>query len=1459
MSKTARFSTKASTQKNGPTQGERRVMFGDHMSEVSVRSQHGRSFTSVNVVDNNDEYKKGTYLCSLAKKSGLTLNSGRKHNTLSVDSTTFSRDFTQNLKEHPEYPQVVTDVLKEIKEYLDNQDRLEKALTVTYQDSDGSGGMLKQRDSVFRLFLRVEPLQWGLTEHLLEKMVEESVTDESPANTFHVQALNQFKWLDGLAGTKAFMDKVFNEVLPVIPLHVRKDILLALPHILEDSEHHAAARKLGELFTDDKELGPTILEALSNLYVEPEVISEVRTRVLTVLKSLKLSQLPPTVKFVLANCTVQEASQVVSELRANLELRHILPLSSTPTSFSAEEDEELLVLTEISNAVQLRRFLRDAWLKIIENVKLAAEHKTLDILFLVMLHKFLPKPEAKSVESLLRKKVRSGHFTGSLLDRSFDSHPQVMKVYSRTMMHLAQVLLWCPEPQVLKFGERMYQRMFVCYEGTAREEVVLNLVTHFGSGVTAQMDAAFECALELVRQHTNLMAPYGGFFKSTLDILRNLSLCQIRTLFLIIALIAYRGGREGATYQDELQMMIRKMVTKSCPRSKRIGVVAALMTVKAMASTRGIRVSDTLQLSASSSTSNATPAELIRSAVDLLELVRASTSSWPQAMSLFYDELSRIVVHGELGQSIESWISDTIITDFQDDYIVDVTPDDPEQIEPFRQELCYGLDNLAEGAITLNLFPMLLAEKTQQQQLKPKKKHHSLLTLCPLFRLLRIAEQTTSGEALEGIDALLGCPVKMPANDVSTSFHTLSIDQREMVLTSSFYCVNWFRELVNGFCALQEEETRAKLVDRIRRIVELQKCLEKWLQGVPGYVPPLAVFDIDDADTKPPVVANPAGKKKRKGKGAARGKKRKLLSDDEDSGDEPEPSAKPPSPDPDEDGGDSDNNDEEAADNEPEATALVTLSGSWRPFFRELDFDVFGILSVGLVCGNGEASPSKLTTSELLFMLSELTAKLDWALPSSAPKRAFPFKAKVSRDIGFSNLALSPKSDVVKFMVSVVPHLCSLLEETSGYFQDLISQNDGVVDAASMFTNAAKETASCMTLLLNCLNSFFSWNGFETSENRDQLCEAFRSISDRIGTTQLTQAYVMALGKRAFSYFAKFADSVTDPAGATALLRLLGTVADRAQMYSLEQRGIRGVAEGFLRRNWLCRVGTSNVPQKPQGSHFNECLQVMLSTFLSESECVLHSLHELATDCLPSILEESPPAEQEEEQEKQFPTLDKSTLNVYYKTMFSNLADGVQSLSAKAVTDQEEKLKQLEKWTLAIDIFHKLVEVAKKSSVRKNLSICLKFGRQFLESFLRNAMPLLDSLFKSQPAEVQTLLKNLQQSTRYLQHICSHSKLVKDVALTGQVPAVRKTLEGFVFRVKAMLTVNHCREAFWVGNLKNRDLKGEEILTQSVRENSDEEMAPAEDDEAGNDLDTIHNSEENGADEPMEPEISEEF
>ena len=128
---------------------------------------------------------------------------------------------------------------------------------------------------------------------------------------------------------------------------------------------------------------------------------------------------------------------------------------------------------------------------------------------------------------------------------------------------------------------------------------------------------------------------------------------------------------------------------------------------------------------------------------------------------------------------------------------------------------------------------------------------------------------------------------------------------------------------------------------------------------------------------------------------------------------------------------------------------------------------------------------------------------------------------------------------------------------------------------------------------------------------------------------------------------------------------------------------------------------------------------------------------------------------------------------------------------------------------------------------RPLIGTVIKLSRPFVDHFLRHGMLLMDKLFKTNSSDCIGLLKDFQVSTRQLHHICSHSKLQQDVALANHVPLLKKSLETFVFRVKAMLAVNwdvsgqtgsKMSHTFWVGNLKNRDIKGAEILEQEEEE-----------------------------------------
>ena len=112
-------------------------------------------------------------------------------------------------------------------------------------------------------------------------------------------------------------------------------------------------------------------------------------------------------------------------------------------------------------------------------------------------------------------------------------------------------------------------------------------------------------------------------------------------------------------------------------------------------------------------------------------------------------------------------------------------------------------------------------------------------------------------------------------------------------------------------------------------------------------------------------------------------------------------------------------------------------------------------------------------------------------------------------------------------------------------------------------------------------------------------------------------------------------------------------------------------------------------------------------------------------------------------------------------------------------------------------------------------------------------MPVIERFFRRKRSTCVDLIKNLQQATRFLQTICSHSKINQDVSLANNVPLLKKSLEVLVFRVKAMLAANDCLDAFVLGNLKNRDIHGEEILSQVTNEDEEEEEEGESDVEAG--------------------------
>ena len=495
-------------------------------------------------------------------------------------------------------------------------------------------------------------------------------------------------------------------------------------------------------------------------------------------------------------------------------------------------------------------------------------------------------------------------------------------------------------------------------------------------------------------------------------------------------------------------------------------------------------------------------------------------------------------------------------------------------------------------------------------------------------------------------------------------------------------------------------------------------------------------------------------------------------------------------------------------------------------------------------------------------MLEDLSVKVEHRLISAGTKkRVFPGQNQTGTVETFNMLDLYPPQSVAKRCVSLIRRLCPHLEAISGYFQEFMDGADGIVDGSAMFTELAQRLGQCYYLILRCLNVIISWHEFQKSEHQAMLEDAFKTLASRVQSADLTGPVTLEqLGKGAFEYIDKFAGSIPYFPPAVEHIQLLKSILRHVPDDQLRSR-LGDIAKGYLKRSWNGADGSSE-----KGSKFNQGVETVLEAYLLNTKDVFKRLDNVVAAALNEVIEDG---DRDGDTTRAFPTCNSQTFYVYYRAVFSGLIEATKEIASPteeggASPNAEEKLKR---WAKSINLLGELVLAVKSINKRTVLSTCLKQGRQYVEVFLKSAMPLLDKQFKHHQNSCQNLLKNLQTSTRTLQHVCTHVKTARDAALAGYIPAMKKTLESLLYRVKAMLAANGCAEAFWLGNLKNRNLQGDEIHSQSSVQSDDYSRAPSpssssssssgEETEGGSDDEvTVMNSNSNNQDE-SEDEVSE--
>lgn len=489
----------------------------------------------------------------------------------------------------------------------------------------------------------------------------------------------------------------------------------------------------------------------------------------------------------------------------------------------------------------------------------------------------------------------------------------------------------------------------------------------------------------------------------------------------------------------------------------------------------------------------------------------------------------------------------------------------------------------------------------------------------------------------------------------------------------------------------------------------------------------------------------------------------------------------------------------------------------YKHFFRDLDADVWILLTSPLAINpqpeqNCVFTP-ELGPVELLFILEDFISKLQLTLSPNTKRRNF--KLSLNADIAASSCSLYISTPVliIRNCIKLLPSLCSHMETIDEFFGRLLVANNDAPNDTGMFIPESRIIKKCLSYILKSMTILFSWEGLQSSSNEELFMGALQRINSHCSTQKGSNAAIKSLIKGAFRYLTGVKKSMLYLEAAVNYVSLLSTL----NKYSGDQdvnKHISDICWQYLTQCWFDLEG-----REEKGANYNKNIETLLTMYFDNSSDKVKTV-ESVTDWLK---EEANYLTNKDSLLKTLPTFNRSNLNILVRVVCKSLETAIKQNLTNTI-DDKDKLSMWVTVTLALE---SLVTALRIQDLRPNLISFVKGSVAILKLFHMQGLTTCSLLFRTESVLVSQTLKKLQVTTRFIQNICNHSKVTEDAALSVYLPTVRSLLESIILKVKNMIVLNGCTEAFFMGSMRNKDLKGKELTSQSnYRETSDNEMEP---------------------------------
>ncbi|KAF5287142.1 hypothetical protein FQR65_LT12328 [Abscondita terminalis] len=453
--------------------------------------------------------------------------------------------------------------------------------------------------------------------------------------------------------------------------------------------------------------------------------------------------------------------------------------------------------------------------------------------------------------------------------------------------------------------------------------------------------------------------------------------------------------------------------------------------------------------------------------------------------------------------------------------------------------------------------------------------------------------------------------------------------------------------------------------------------------------------------------------------------------------------------------------------------------------FRDLDTDILLLLRYqlkleGIHISSTQISQSQILTidiNQFIFLMSDFVLKLNALIKG--------------KDLVSSHITMIKLEDLImdcaKLFVSIKRHFKTIATA----LRELVESVEGCLDSEQLFSNYAKQLKVSFGLIIQSYALVFGWSGFQHPKHLQLLKDCLKSLLDEEQAQLISVKGIIMEFTRNLLENVDYCLSLSTALNLINLLQVLYVLHPNPEL----KKQIVLTSGSLLNRKWYNDKRNLEVG-KEAFLCMNELIKAYLSNATAKTICgMVGTLQEQVTEL-----------KTKDDSLEMLISINKGNFHIFYRNLCIALLETIRT-EITSLTNNEH----LNLWKFTALSMQGLMTVVKTHESKVNLI-----------SYLKNCIEVLE------------IFKMMQTSTRFLHHISCYSKFKKDVSLVSYVPQFRQVLESLLYRVKAALVANNCSDAFWMGTLKNKNLHGEDILSQStVRsdENEPEAMDVVEDDE----------------------------